>query len=170
MYATWSELLSFCHIYDKYSNVLAANYVDENAEEHNIAMGCYGIGIGRTMAAVIEQNHDEKGIIWPIAVAPYHVVIVPVNDKDEELTAMAEELYQELLRRKVEVVLDDRKERPGVKFNDADLLGFPIRLTMGKRCKETGNVELKLRASEEVREIPFAEVCDEVERIVSSSQ
>jgi len=125
-------------------------------------MGCYGIGVGRTMGAVIEQHHDENGIIWPMGVAPYQVVVVPVNDKDEQLMQQAASLYEELLRRRVEVVLDDRHERPGVKFNDADLLGFPLRLVLGKKTAESGLVELKLRESGEVRELPLGEVVEAV--------
>jgi prolyl-tRNA synthetase len=127
-----------------------------------MVMGCYGIGVGRTMGAVIEQHHDDHGIIWPMSVAPYQVAIVPVNDKDEKLMAQAEQLYQQLLSRRVEAVLDDRHERPGVKFNDADLLGFPLRLTLGKKTSESGLVELKLRATGEVREVPIDEAADAV--------
>jgi prolyl-tRNA synthetase len=114
------------------------------------------------MGAVIEQHHDEHGIIWPLAVAPYQVAVVPVNDKDEALMAQAERIYQELLSRRVEAVLDDRHERPGVKFNDADLLGFPLRLTLGKKTAESGLVELRLRASGEVRELPLGEAVETV--------
>jgi prolyl-tRNA synthetase len=146
----------------KYSSVLGARYVDEQGAEQDMVMGCYGIGVGRTMGAVIEQHHDERGIIWPMSVAPYQVVIVPVNDKDEFLTGEAEKLYTELLRRRVEVVLDDRRERSGVKFNDADLLGFPLRTTLGKKTSESGLVELKLRESSEVRELPLSEAADAV--------
>jgi len=149
-------------LHTKYSSVLGARYVDEQGIEHDMVMGCYGIGVGRTMGAVIEQHHDEYGIIWPMSVAPYQVVIVPVNDKDEFLTTEADKLYQELSRRRVEVVLDDRRERPGVKFNDADLLGFPLRLTLGKKTSQSGIVELKLRASGEVRELPLSEAADAV--------
>lgn len=149
-------------LHTKYSSVLGARYVDEAGVEHDMVMGCYGIGVGRTMGAVIEQHYDEHGIIWPMAVAPYQVIIVPVNDKDENLVAEAEKLYNELQRRRVEVVLDDRRERPGVKFNDADLLGFPLRLILGKKTAESGLVELKLRHSGEVRELPLAEAADAV--------
>ena len=156
-------------LHTKYSSVLGARYVDEQGIEHDMVMGCYGIGVGRTMGAVIEQHHDEYGIIWPMSVAPYHVIIVPVNDKDELLTTEAEKLYQELSRRRVEVVLDDRRERPGVKFNDADLLGFPLRLTLGKKTSESGLVELKLRASGEVRELPLNEAADAVCKMIQES-
>lgn len=120
-------------LHTKYSSALGARYVDENGAEHDMVMGCYGIGVGRTMAAIIEQSHDQYGIIWPMSVAPYQVAVVPVNDKDEWLMNEADKLYQELLQRHVEVVLDDRRERPGVKFNDADLLGFPLRVILGKK-------------------------------------
>ena len=149
-------------LHTKYSEKMGARYVDENGQEHDIVMGCYGIGVGRTMAAVIEQNHDDYGIIWPITVAPYEAIVVPVNDKDEWLTEKAEDIYTQLNRRKVETVLDDRKERPGVKFNDADLLGFPIRVVLGKKCRETGMAEVKNRASGEVFEVPVEQVVDKV--------
>lgn len=153
----------------KYSATLGARFCDENGQEHDIVMGCYGIGVGRTMAAVIEQSYDDKGIIWPFAIAPYHVVIVPVNDKDEALQEMAETLYQQLLAEKVEVVLDDRRERPGVKFNDADLLGYPIRITIGKKTKESGKVELKLRTESEARDIEIAQVKEEVLKLIAEN-
>ena len=153
----------------KYSKAFEATYVDENGEEHDIVMGCYGIGVGRTMAAVIEQSYDDKGIIWPMSIAPYQVVIVPVNDKDEELIAMSEKIYADLLEQKVEVVLDDRKERPGVKFNDSDLIGYPIRITIGKKVKESGNVEIKVRSTGEVTEIPIAEAVSYVKELIDKA-
>lgn len=149
-------------LHDKYSSKLGARYVDENGKEHDMIMGCYGIGVGRTMAAVIEQHHDDYGIIWPMSIAPYEVSVVPVNDKDEWLMAKAEEIYEELKQQKIDVVLDDRKERPGVKFNDADLLGFPLRIVMGKKCQESGMVEVKIRATGEVLEVALADVVAKV--------
>ena len=118
-------------------------------------MGCYGIGVTRTVAASIEQNHDEHGIIWPINIAPYEVVIIPANTKDEEIMNAAQELYEALNDENDEVVLDDRKDRAGVKFKDADLIGYPVRITIGKKWKESGTVEIKVRRSGEVIEIPF---------------
>lgn len=149
-------------LHTKYSEKLGARYVDENGDEHDMVMGCYGIGVGRTMAAIIEQHHDTHGIIWPMSVAPFEVEIVPVNDKDDWLMAEAEKLYRELQQRGVETLLDDRKERPGVKFNDGDLLGFPLRVVMGKKCHETGLAEVKVRASGEVFEVPLADLADRV--------
>ncbi|MCL1816907.1 MAG: proline--tRNA ligase [Clostridiales bacterium] len=147
-------------LHTKYSSVLGARYVDEQGLEHDMVMGCYGIGVGRTMGAVIEQHHDEHGIIWPMSVAPYQISIVPVNDKDSELMTKAIKLYEDLLKAKVEAVLDDRHERPGVKFNDADLLGFPLRLTLGRKTAESGMVELRIRKTGEVRELPLNEAVD----------
>jgi len=149
-------------LHTKYSQKMGARYVDENGKEHDIVMGCYGIGVGRTMAAVIEQNHDEYGIIWPITVAPYEVTVIPVNDKDEWLVAKGEEIYEALQAKGVEAVIDDRKERPGVKFNDADLLGFPIRVVLGKKCHETGMAEIKNRATGEVTEVQVDQIVDKV--------
>jgi len=117
-----------------------------------MVMGCYGIGINRTMAAIIEQNNDEKGIIWPMAVAPYQVIVIPVKVNDEVQMNLAEKIYKELLDKNIEVMIDDRDERPGVKFNDADLIGIPVRITVGKRAGE-GIVEYKLRKDAQVEEL-----------------
>lgn len=132
----------------KYSESMGAYYKDENMKDQILVMGCYGVGVSRTLAAVVEQHHDDKGIIWPISVAPYHVIITLVNIGDEAQKALAEKVYQELISAGVEVILDDRKERPGVKFNDADLLGIPIRITVGKKAGD-GVVEFKLRSGSE---------------------
>ena len=141
---------------DKYSVAMGANFVDENMKSHPIQMGCYGIGVSRTMAAVVEQHYDDKGIVWPVSVAPYHVIITLIKAKDETQAALAEKIYDELQAAGVEVVLDDRDERPGVKFKDADLIGYPIRITVGKRAGED-IVEYKLRREENVDEITSGE-------------
>jgi len=149
----------------KYSEALGATYTDEEGNEKPIVMGCYGIGINRTVAAIIEQHHDEKGIIWPMSVAPYHVIVVPVNVSDEEQKQIAEKIYNKLLEEKLEVLIDDRDVRAGVKFNDADLIGIPVRVTIGKKVKE-GIVEIKLREREEVEEVKVEEVVKRVKQIV----
>lgn len=128
----------------KYSEAMNAVYKDEEQKDQHIVMGCYGIGVTRTLSAVVEQHHDENGIIWPMSVAPYHVIITLVKPGDEEQEAAAAKIYEELANAGVEVLLDDRNERPGVKFKDADLLGIPVRITVGKRAPE-GIVEYKLR-------------------------
>ena len=133
----------------KYSKPMNAVYTDINGQTHPYIMGCYGIGISRTAAATVEAHHDEHGIKWPLAIAPYHAVIVPVNILDEQQMKVAEKIYSELLSVGVEVVLDDRDERAGVKFKDADLIGFPYRITAGKTLSE-GLVECKVRATDEV--------------------
>ncbi|MCX7904548.1 MAG: His/Gly/Thr/Pro-type tRNA ligase C-terminal domain-containing protein, partial [Caloramator sp.] len=148
----------------KYSEAMGATFVDDKGEEKPIIMGCYGIGINRTMAAVIEQNHDEKGIIWPLSIAPYHVIVVPVVMKDELQVKTAEEIYNMLNEMGVETLIDDRDERAGVKFNDADLIGIPIRITVGKKIKD-GIVEFKLRNSSEVKEVKVEEVYNEVLKV-----
>jgi prolyl-tRNA synthetase len=140
----------------KYSESMGAYYKDENQEEQLIIMGCYGIGVTRTMAAVVEQNHDDKGIIWPMSLAPYQVIVTLVKPDDAEQRALAERVYAQLLAEGVEVLLDDRDERPGVKFNDADIFGIPIRITVGKKAAE-GIVEYKLRRESEARELPADE-------------
>ncbi len=115
----------------KYSEALGATYLDETGTERPMIMGCYGIGINRTMAAVIEQNHDERGISWPVSIAPYHVDLIVINPADAPQREAAEALYEELWQTGIETVLDDRDERAGVKFNDADLIGFPFRVVVG---------------------------------------
>ena len=154
-------------LHTKYSEALHAVYTDENGKEVPAVMGCYGIGVGRTLAAIIEQNNDEDGIIWPMAVAPYHVVVVPVNSKDENLANVADNIYRQLLMDKVEVVLDDRKERPGVKFKDADLIGYPLRITIGAKSLEKGVVEVRIRKTKEVVEVPVGEVVEWVENYIA---
>lgn len=136
----------------KYSKPMNAVYLDENGKTHPYIMGCYGIGISRTAAAAVEAHYDEHGIKWPIAIAPYHVVIVPVNIKDELQMQIAEKMYNDLLEAGVEVVLDDRDERAGVKFKDADLIGFPYRITAGKTVNE-GFVEYKTRETGELEKV-----------------
>lgn len=132
----------------KYSKPMNAVYTDINGKTHPYVMGCYGIGISRTAAAAVEAHYDEHGIKWPIAIAPYHVVIVPVNIKDELQMKVANEMYEKLQDAGIEVVLDDRDERAGVKFKDADLIGFPYRVTVGKTIND-GFVEFKVRETDE---------------------
>ncbi len=153
----------------KYSKAMNAIYKDENQQDHPLVMGCYGIGVSRTLAAVIEQHHDEDGIIWPVSVAPYHAIVTLVKPKDEEQAKVAEEIYQSLLAAGVEAVIDDRDERPGVKFKDADLLGFPIRITVGKRAGE-GIVEYKLRRDSEKSELSVAEAIENAIKLVNEEK
>ena len=153
----------------KYSKAMNAIYKDENQQDHPLVMGCYGIGVSRTLAAVIEQHHDDDGIIWPVSVAPYHAIVTLVKPKDEEQAKVAEEIYQSLLVAGVEAVIDDRDERPGVKFKDADLLGFPIRITVGKRAGE-GIVEYKLRRDSEKSELSVAEAIENAIKLVNEEK
>jgi proline--tRNA ligase len=139
----------------KYSESMNATYKDENGEDQIYWMGCYGVGVTRTMQAIVEQSHDDKGIIWPMSVAPYHVIVTVINPADEVQMELANKIESELEAKRVEVIVDDRDERAGVKFNDADLIGVPIRITVGKLAKD-GNVEYKLRR-EESNEVLSAE-------------
>lgn len=143
----------------KYSLPMGATYKDDNQQEHPIVMGCYGIGVTRTLAAIVEQNHDDKGIIWPVNVAPYQVIITLMKPEDEDQAAAAEELCGRLQAGGAEVLLDDRDERPGVKFNDADLTGIPIRITVGRRAGE-GIVEYKLRRDAEKADLSVDEAAE----------
>jgi len=144
----------------KYSKTMRATYLDKNGTEQYMVMGCYGIGVGRTVAAAIEQNHDENGIIWPIPMAPYHVIITPVNVKDEGIKKISEDLYKTLSQKGIEVILDDRDERAGVKFKDADLIGIPLRITIGRKSFVEGKMEVRLRRSGEVKILSMDEVQD----------
>jgi prolyl-tRNA synthetase len=142
----------------KYSKAMGARYLDRNGQEQIIVMGCYGIGIGRTVAACIEQNYDDQGIVWPMALAPYKVIITPVNVKDEALLRTAEDLYLKLAATGIDVLLDDRDERAGVKFMDADLIGIPLRVTIGPKRLAEGNAEVSFRRSGEVKILSLEEV------------
>ncbi len=149
----------------KYSKAMGANFLNEKGEELPMIMGCYGIGIGRTVAAAIEQNHDDKGIIWPLPIAPYQVYILPVNIKDAHISEVAGMLYKGFSDCGIETIIDDRDERAGVKFNDADITGIPLRITVGSRVKE-GKVELKRRDSQEVELIDIDGVVEVVKERV----
>ena len=143
-------------LFTKYSKAMHATFLDEQGKEQPMVMGCYGIGVSRTMAAAIEQNNDKDGIIWPVAIAPYEVLVVPVNNKDAESTAKAEEIYAALTKAGVETVIDDRNERPGVKFKDADLIGYPLRVVVGPKTLKAGEIEVKARKTGEVTMLPVA--------------
>ena len=145
----------------KYSKAMNATFTDKDGQEKPFIMGCYGIGISRTAAAAVERHHDENGIIWPLAIAPYTVIIVPVSDQDEVQMKTAEEIYNKLLASNVEVILDDRSERAGVKLKDADLIGIPYRITIGKTIKD-GLVEFKTRATNETETISPEEAIQKI--------
>lgn len=143
----------------KYSKAMNATFLDENGKPQFMEMGCYGIGITRLPAAAIEQNHDDKGIIWPDAIAPFTVVICPINpDRSPEVKAASEKLYDELLAAGVDVILDDRGERPGAMFADWELIGVPHRVTIGDRTLKEGKVEYQHRKDAAATQVPLAEV------------
>lgn len=149
---------------DKYSQSMGCSFLDENGKSNAMLMGCYGLGIGRTVAAAIEQNHDDDGIIWPRPLAPFEVLLIALNPKDDEVMAKAEELYRELSGRGVDVFFDDRKERPGVKFKDADLVGFPLRVVVGKKGLAEGKIEMSRRRD---REKTLVAVDDALEHVLA---
>jgi prolyl-tRNA synthetase len=156
----------------KYSKAMRAVYLDEHGEEQLIFMGCYGIGVGRTVAAAIEQNHDENGMIFPISMAPFEVVILPLQMHEENVVRASETIYGDLLERGIDVLLDDRDVRGGIKFKDADLLGTPVRVTLGARSLKDGHAELKLRSASERTLIPLEDtpkvVADSVKELHDS--
>ncbi len=152
----------------KYSKAMKAVYLDRDGKEKTMMMGCYGIGIGRTVAACIEQNFDQNGIIWPMPLAPYSVIVTPVNINDADVMKASEEIYAQLLACGVEVILDDRDERAGVKFKDADLIGIPLRIVVGPKNLAKGQVELKIRRSGESRLYATPDVVSEVQGIIAA--
>ncbi len=141
----------------RYSEAMNATYLDENGRAQPMLMGCYGIGVSRTLSAIAEQHHDEKGLIWPKSVAPYDLHILALNMKNDGQRELAEKLYADLKAEGYEVLYDDRAERAGVKFADSDLIGLPIRITVGKRADE-GIVEVKIRQTGESTEISVDEL------------
>ena len=155
-------------LHTKYSKALEASYLDENGQENLMVMGCYGVGVSRTMAAAIEQHHDDDGIIWPVSIAPYQVVIVPINIKDEAQMTLCEKLYEELKSAGVEVVFDDRDERSGVKFKDADLIGYPVRITIGPKALKENSVEVKVRRTKESMLYPLGEHIESIRQLLAT--
>ncbi len=149
-----------------FSEKLGALYLDERGVSCPIVMGCYGIGIGRLLAAAIEQNHDDKGIVWPLPLAPYQVYLCPLYRGDSPVTEVAEKLYAELEAAGVEVLFDDRQESPGTKFNDADLLGIPVRLTISPRTLQNNSVEIKKRAEKETELVPVEGITPRLKGII----
>ncbi len=141
----------------KYSETMSCTYTDEAGELHPMVMGCYGLGIGRTVAAAIEQNHDKDGIIWPLPLAPHEVVLTSLDPSDPEVAQVADVIYNQLREKGVDVIYDDRDGRPGVKFKDADLIGFPIRVVVGKRSLAEDKVEISTRREREKMFVPTAE-------------
>ncbi len=152
----------------KYSESLGLKYLDENGKSNVVVMGCYGIGITRCLSAAIEQNNDENGIIWPVALAPYQAIVIPANHKSDEQNEMAEKLYKELTDAGIETLIDDRSERAGVKFKDADLIGIPVRIVVGKKCGE-GIVEYKERREKEAVEKTYEQAKNDVIEFIKSS-
>jgi len=150
----------------KYSKAMGATYLDDQGREQEIIMGCYGIGVGRTVAAAIEQSHDENGIIFPMPIAPFQVLILPVNIRIDLLRETAEQLYRDLSERGIEVLYDDREETPGVKFKDADLIGIPLRLTLGEKNLKKGLVEIRKRRTGEILLVKREEVLSKTKEMI----
>lgn len=152
----------------KYSEALGLKYLDENGKSNTVIMGCYGIGVTRCLSAAIEQCNDENGIIWPVPLAPYHAIVIPANHKSEEQVEMAEKLYKELTEAGIETLIDDRAERAGVKFKDADLIGIPVRIVVGKKCSE-GIVEYKERRMESATDKTYEQAKNDVIEFIKSN-
>jgi prolyl-tRNA synthetase len=153
----------------KYSQSMGATYLDAEGREQPIEMGCYGIGISRLAAAAIEQNHDANGIIWPFSIAPFQVLILPINYKDQAIQQASDKLYEDLKNREIEVLFDDRDERPGVKFKDGDLIGIPLRVTIGAKGLAKGQIELRSRRDGKTEEIPLGSAVEKIYDIVTNA-
>jgi prolyl-tRNA synthetase len=154
----------------KYSVSLDAQFLDEKEERHPIIMGCYGIGVNRILAGLAETRHDDKGLIWPLPIAPYEVIVIPVNIKEEEASTVATKLYQDLQAAGIDVIFDDRDQRPGVKFNDADLIGIPLRIVIGGKGLKEGIVEVKWRRDAEPVKVPAQDVCSTIINMVKEER
>jgi prolyl-tRNA synthetase len=154
----------------KYSKEMKATFLDEKGEERLFEMGCYGIGISRIMAASIEQNYDDKGIVWPAAMAPFVFHLVPVQDQSEQVRGKAEQVYAELMEKGIEALFDDRQERPGVKFHDADLLGIPYQIVIGEKNLKQGFIEVKERKTGVATRVSMGEAVDHLLQLLASSQ
>jgi len=150
----------------KYSDALGAHFLDDAGHKHSMIMGCYGIGVGRILIAAVESLHDERGIVWPIAIAPYTVVITPIK-YDGEVKAAADKLHEELNAAGIDALLDDRDARPGVKFADADLIGIPLRINIGDRGLKEGKIEIKRRTEAEAKLVPLGEALDQVRSLLT---
>ena len=151
----------------KYSKTLGATFLDAQGKAQHMIMGCYGIGVGRTVAAAIEQNNDEYGIIFPKSIAPFQVIISSVKPKEPNIQKASEELYTSLLQAGIDVLLDDRDERPGIKFKDADLIGIPVRVTIGTKIKD-GLVDIKQRHSKDGITVKEADLIDKIKELINS--
>jgi len=152
----------------KYSEAMSANFVDQDGRQKPFIMGCYGIGIGRTVAAAIEQNFDDNGMILPRALAPFEISVLPLNMKDENVIKVADEIYNSLLEKGYDVLIDDRKESAGFKFKDADLIGVPIHVRIGPKTLKENSVEIRLRKSGETRLVKVDDAVSEVVSIINS--
>ena len=153
----------------KYSEARGATYLDAEGREQPLEMGCYGIGITRLLAAAVEQNHGANGIIWPFSIAPFHVLLLPVQYKEKAIREVADSLYEELLKCGLEVLMDDRDERPGVKFKDADLIGIPLRITIGGKGLGKGCVEMRRRREGQTEEVPVGEAANKIHSFVTEA-
>ena len=165
----WDKGIEVGHIFKlgtKYSKAMGAAYLDEQGKERIIVMGTYGIGVGRTVAAAIEQSYDENGIMFPMPIAPFQLMVLPVNMKVDLLRETAEELYQTLLNQGIEVLFDDREETPGVKFKDADLIGIPLRVTLGEKNLKKGLVEIKKRKTGEILLVKKEEAVSKIQEMI----
>src|SRR5262249_43398101 len=146
----------------KYSLAMGAKVLDDKGNEVPVIMGCYGIGVNRLLAAAVEAGHDENGVIWPLSIAPYQVVVVPLQVQNAAVMEAAEGLVRQFEAAGIDMLLDDREQRPGVKFKDADLIGVPVRVVVGERGLKEGSIEVKWREAEAARHVPIASAGDAI--------
>ena len=145
---------------------MKAVYLDQEGKEKALIMGCYGIGVGRTAAAAIEQNHDDRGVIWPLNLAPFQVIIIPVNYSNEDLKSVCDNIYDQLQKIGIETLLDDRSDRLGAKLKDADLIGVPLQIIVGSKNLSAGQIELKTRKTNESKLHPYPKFINDIPNIL----
>jgi len=154
----------------KYSEPLGATFLDEKGKEKPVIMGCYGIGVNRILASLIENSHDKDGIIWPVALSPCEVIVIPLKMDEDAITTEAERVYKELTEAGIDVIIDDREKSPGVKFKDSDLVGFPLQIILGKKSLEQGKLEIKLRKSKESQLVDKDSFLSTVKELLNSGK
>ena len=153
----------------RYTESLGAKFLDEKGKEKPIIMGCYGIGVNRILASAIEQNNDKDGILWPVGLAPFQVIILPLDSTDKELQDTAEKIYKDCKKEGFEAILDDRPERAGIKFKDADLIGIPVKVIIGRRTFDKGKVEVKLRNAQKAQLADIQNVNKTIKNLLTST-
>jgi prolyl-tRNA synthetase len=169
---TFKKCIEIGHVFDlgtRYSAAMKASVLDADGKARPLLMGCYGMGLNRVLAAVVENSHDEAGIIWPMSIAPYQVLVVALDLRDDQVRSVADDVHDQLEANGIQVLMDDRDARPGVKFNDADLIGIPLRVTIGKRSLSEGVVEVKRRDADEIHKTATEAAAETIGKLIAQA-